>query len=258
MGNTIVNAGRDYESYHVVDPGAIGRWLSAGWADYKKASGISIFYGLIFTVAGFAATFGLYLADLLPLILPLAGALMLLGPLMAIGMYDTARRFENGQEASLGSALDAWKTCPNRLAITGIYLMLFYVALSWFSFILFIGVMGQSNISVENLYSQILTTEAGQTFLFLEALLGIFICGVAFMTTVVAVPMFLDKGTDAFMAIKTSIRVCMDNKATMAAWALTIVILMGIAIGTAFIGLIIVMPLLGYASWHAYRELVPH
>ena len=257
MGNTVVNAGRDYESYHVVDPGAIGRWLSAGWADYKKASGISVIYGSAFTIVGYLATYGLYRADMLVLILPLAGALMLLGPLVGIGMYDTARRFENGQEASLGTALDAWKTCPNRLAITGIYLMLVYVALSWFSFILFIGVMGQTNISVENLYSQILTTPAGQTFLALEAVLGVMVCGVAFMTTVVAVPMFLDKGTDAFMAVKTSIRVCMDNKATMIAWAITIVILMGLAILTAFLGLIIVMPLLGYASWHAYRELVP-
>lgn len=257
MANTVVNGGRDHESYHVVEPGAIGRWLKAGMKDYKRAMGTSIAYGLIFTIVGFITTYGLYAADLFELSLPLAGGLMLLGPLVGIGMYDTSRRFENGQEASFGTAIDAWKTCPNRLAIIGIYLMLVYVALCWFSFVLFIGVMSQSNISVDNLYQQILTTQEGQIFLVLEAILGVAICSVAFMTTVVAVPMFVDRGTDAFVAVKTSINVCMDNKGTMIAWAVTITILMGLSILTLFLGLILVMPLLGYASWHAYRELVP-
>ena len=256
MTASVVPASSAHEAYRIIDPGGASRWLRAGWEDFLAMPGLSLAYGAVFAIGGWLMFFLMMSTNLTFLMLPLASGFLLVSPVFAVGLYDSSRRRQKGETPTLATAFAAWKRCPNRLAIAAAGLfMLLWVWLN-LSFILFLGIMSQSNISVDGFIAEVFRSSQGQFFLIAETVLGGVFAVIAFATTVVSIPMFVDRNTGVFTAVTTSIKLCLDNRTAMIGWGVIIAILMLISTATFFILHAAILPILAYASWHAYKDLV--
>ena len=103
-------------------------WLAAGWRDMTRAPAVSLAYGVLFAVIGWAVTFGLWWADMIYLILPLTAGFLIMGPILAVGLYEVSRRHEQGRQATLGDALAAFRANPSQIAFMGVTLLLLFFA----------------------------------------------------------------------------------------------------------------------------------
>jgi uncharacterized membrane protein len=235
--------------------GAPGRWLIAGWRDLRRAGRASLFYGICFAAGGWLIQ--IVFAHAYPLLAGLIMGFLLLAPLLAMGLYDLSRRIAAGEVPRLAATLGAWR--PN-LANVGVLAAVLAVAFllwaraSMVIFALFFDTGALPGFA--DVVRAILAFEQPQ-FALVYLLVGSFFALFVFAISVVAVPLMLDRGTDAVSAAIASLGVCARNPAPMLLWAGYIVVLVAVGLATQFVGLIVVMPVLGHASWHAYHELVP-
>ena len=232
-------------------------WLSAGWRDFSAARPIAITYGLIFSVISFVITVGLWVTDLIQFLPPLAAGFMLVAPMLAVGLYETARRLNAGEPTSLTSALVVSTRSPLQLAFMALLLMvtlMFWMRLAMLLFALF---MGTNNIPPpELLLTELLLTQHGIALLIVGSGVGAVIALVVFAISVIAVPLLMERDVDTFSAIFTSLRTVAINWKPCLLWAWLIALLSAAGIATFFVGMVITFPLLGFASWHAYKSMI--
>ncbi|BEV73381.1 MULTISPECIES: DUF2189 domain-containing protein [unclassified Paludibacterium] len=240
-------------------PGRIRHWLQLALEDLQRASADALFYGAIFVLMGYAAT-GFFSAT--PLVVLILSSLFLLtGPFMAIGLYDLARQREgikrHGQ-VSLWRSLLAWR--HNLQGISLYAAMLAVLAFCWFrlSLLLFTLFFGAAMLPSLGDILLHLSRTPNAAFLLSYFAAGLLFALVAFVASVIAVPMMLDKEVDTMTAMLISLRVVQKNIKTMTWWAAIIVVLTGIGLATYLIGLVFTMPLIALASWHAYRDTVSY
>jgi uncharacterized membrane protein len=229
------------------------QWLGAGVNDFKNAPGLSLLYGALFA----AATAGVFLLVMnLPwyAIAYLTG-LVVLGPFMASGLYAASRDMERGIRPSIGSSLRLLVKRSSYLALFSLMLSLVMAAWIRISALIFAVKFNTLNPSIEA-YTSLLSSSDGWITLSFFAGMGFILVSVVFIVSAVAVPMILDKDADFISSMQTSYRAVMSNPGAMAVWASTIVALTVVGIATAFIGLAVIFPILGYATWHSYRSLV--
>ena len=119
-------------------------WLSAGWRDLRSAPGVGLVYGAIYAVFGCGFTTILWLNDILYVSLPLAAVFTLLGPLLAVGLYHASRRLAQGEKATLGETLRAWRSNGGQIALMGVALMLFALAWMRLAFLIFFMFFSQN------------------------------------------------------------------------------------------------------------------
>lgn len=238
-----------------VGPDAVWRWLRGGWDDVKTAGWVGVAYGAIFTIGGFAITGGLALAGMPYLITPMIGGFLLIGPLLALGLYRMSADAEQGVQPSFIAALTAWRANPYHIMTAGLILMLFVMIWARLNVVAFALFFPYVAMTLGGFLQQILTVEGIAFSLFVTAL-GAAFATVAFVCNVVTLPAMLDRRMDFFAAAVLSVRVTARNPRVMALWAAAIVAVTGIGLLTAFIGLCVTLPLIGCASWRAYRELV--
>jgi len=232
-------------------------WLSKGWADLCRAPGISLTYGVIFTAVSALLTLGLFLVGAEYFLPPLAAGFMLVGPLMAVGLYETSRRLEAGQPVSLSGALFVATKSPAQLAFIGALLALFLLAwmrIASLLFALFFGTRGFP--PVDEIMRLMLFTWEGLGLLIVGSLVGAVLAAVVFSISAVAVPLLLVRDMDAISAMLLSVRCVRENFAAMALWAWLIAIITACGLLTFYLGLAVTFPLVGHATWHAYRDLV--
>lgn len=231
------------------------RWLAAGWSDLRRAGSASLFYGGCFAAAGwllqavFAHAYALFAG--------LVTGFLLLAPFLAMGLYDLSRRIERGEAPRLAPSLAAWRpNLANVSLLAGVLavVMLLWARASMVLFALFFDAPGLPTFA--GIVHSIATLEQPEFALIYFGVGGFFAIFV-FAISVVAVPLMLDRGTDAITAAIVSIGVCARNPGAMLLWAGCIAMLAAVGIATWFAGLVVVMPLLGHATWHAYRDLVP-
>ncbi len=232
---------------------APARWLRAGWEDLRKAGGASLFYGACFAVGGWLMQ--LVFAHAYALFAGLITGFLLLAPFLAMGLYDLSRRMEQGEAPRLIPTFMAWR--PNLANVSVLAAVLAVVFLVWARasmviFALFFDAAGLPTFSA--VVHAIIAFEQPEFALVYFAVGGFFALFV-FALSVVAVPLMLDRGTDAVTSAIASLGACARNPGPMLAWAACIVVLVGIGLATQFLGLIFVMPILGHATWHAYRDL---
>ncbi|XKH36061.1 DUF2189 domain-containing protein [Azospirillum doebereinerae] len=183
------------------------------------------------------------------------GAFLLVAPLLTLGLYQVSKDVEEGRKPRFGRALMAWRANPYHILTAGLVLMLFmmiWVRLNVIAFALFFPYV---SMSVSSLLAQTLTLDGIAFTLFVTAL-GFAFAAIAFVTNVTALPMMLDRQEDIFAAALVSVMAVLRNPRAMALWAGLIVLIIGIGLATAMLGLIVALPLIGHASWHAYRDLV--
>jgi len=232
-------------------------WLAKGWQDLKAAKSVGLTYGLIFAVVSGAITMGLWSLGYIEYLPPLAAGFMLVGPLLAVGLYETSRRREMGEKVSLGNALFVKTGSPSQLAFMAVILMvalLFWMRIASLLFALF---MGTTEVPPpEQFLSDLLLTQNGIALLIVGSLIGAVIAAVVFAISIVSVPMLMERRVDAITAVITSLKAVGQNWKTCLLWGWLVVLLMAAGIATLFVGMIVTFPLVGFASWHAYRSLV--
>ena len=227
-------------------------WLGAGWKDLWREPAASISYGLIFVVMGYILVY--LVINRFHFALALTTGFLLAGPFLAMGLYDISRRLEAGETPSLSRALTAWRHNALPILLFGLLIGLLMIVWVRLSALLFAVIVRDLNLG--NSVSELFFSGSGLTFLTVFTLVGAIIAAVVFAVSVVSIPMMLDRKIDFITAVLTSIAAVRVNTATMVTWAALIAIFTGIGLITFYIGLAIAMPLIGHASWHAYRDLV--
>ncbi len=233
------------------------RWVSAGWRDMWAMPGISLFYGILFAGVSLALVLPLFLAELSSVVLPLAAGFMLVGPLFAVGLYEGSRRLEGGEPISLRSVLFVKTASPAQLAFLGALLML--ALLAWMRiasllFALFFGLEGFPPLP--DFLPTLILTPYGLALTVVGTAVGALIAFIVFAVSALSVPMLMHRDMDAVSAVLESVRVVRENPGPMILWAWIIAIVMAVGMATFFVGMIFAFPLIGHATWHAYRATI--
>ena len=232
-------------------------WLAAGWRDIWQAPHISLAYGALFAAVSIALTAGLFAIGVEYLLPPLAAGFMLLGPMLAVGLYETSRRLHAGEPVTLRDALLVVTRSPAQLGFIGILLALFMLAwmrIASLLFALFMGTLGFPPLA--EILPRLFFTAEGLGLLAVGSAVGAVLAAAVFAISVVSVPMLMVRDVDAVTAMILSVRAARKNAAVLILWAWLIAILTGIGLLTFFVGLTLTFPLVGHASWHAYRDLI--
>lgn len=232
-------------------------WLAAGWDDLWRAPQVSLVYGAIFTAVSFAITAGVFFVGLQYLLFPLTAGFMLVGPMLAVGLYETSRRLETGVPVSLGSALFVATRSPMRLAFLGITLMallLIWMRAATLLLALFLGTTQFPPFS--EIVPTLLFTPQGLGLLVVGTGAGGILAAMVFAISVISVPLLMDRDVDFLTAMVTSVKAVWQNPKPMLLWAWLVALLTACGLVTLFIGLIVTFPLVGHATWHAYREVI--
>ena len=229
-------------------------WLGAGWKDLWRAPTASIPYGLLFVAMGYILVY--LIESSFQYALALTTGFLLAGPFLAMGLYDISRRLEAGQPASLGRALMAWRRNVLPIALFGILIGILMIVWARLSTLLFALIIAGQRTTLDTSTAQMFFSGSGLTFLIVFTVVGAAVAAAVFTISVVSIPMMLDRKIDFITAVLTSITAVKANPAPMILWAGLIVIFTGIGLVTFYLGLAITLPLIGHATWHAYKDLV--
>ena len=236
-----------------VDAAAPLRWIAAGWRDFRAHPLPSAFYGACFALMGFLIYVVFQAAY--QYVSSLVTGFFLVGPFLCIGLYALTRRREQGLPAWLAPTLDAW--APNKSAIGLFSLVLAVILLVWAraSLIVFALFYTSELPDLHDFLRQVLSLD-NLEFLVAYVVVGGFFAALVFSISVVSVPMMLDRNTDGIVAVLTSLKAVSANPSAMVVWGLLIVLLVGVGFATWFVGLVLAVPVIGHATWHAYRAIV--
>ena len=233
--------------------GAPLRWLVRGARDMGAHIGIALFYGFCFWTM--AIILGAVFRNRPEYTMSIVSGCLLVGPFLAMGLYDVSRRRERGESPALSHSITCWDSHVGSMGL--LVLVLIVLELLWgrASLVVFAVFFKTGMPSTTGVLQAIFSPGNWEFVLVYMAVGGIF-ATLVFSTMVVSVPMILDRDTDAVTAAITSIRVVYDNTGVMLMWAALIVVLTGLALWPWGAGLLVVGPWLGHASWHAYRDAV--
>ena len=231
-------------------------WLAKGFSDLRKAPVISLGYGIIFALAGYLLVASLWALGWIYLTLPLAAGFLIVGPLFAVGLYEVSRRLQAGQPASFGDTFTAWRRNGGQIGLMGVALLLLMFAWIRLAAMIFMLFFGLEPPSLETLVQQTVLSPDALPFLVTGTIVGALLAGFAFAISVISIPLLLDReDANVVTAITTSIEAVKTNPGPMLFWAALIVLFVGAGLATLLLGLIVTLPLIGHASWHAYRDL---
>ncbi len=231
------------------------RWLQAGIRDLMRAPHLSLSYGALVIGGGAAIVSALWRTGYASLIPVAFGVFAILGPLLAVGTYEMSRRIELGETPRIFPVQFAGPHSPLQLAYVGFFLM--FAALLWarIAMLLYALFTNGNYMPLDAFAAFALTTPSGLAMLAVGTLAGGLIAFAIYLLTVVSIPMLMNERTDAFTAVATGLRAWNRSPGAMLLWAWLIAVITAAGVATLFIGLAVAFPLLGHASWHAYREI---
>ena len=235
------------------------RALRLGWEDFKAVPSHAIILCIIYPVLGLVLARAVHGYSVLPLLFPLAAGFALLGPFAALGLYELSRRRERGeQQPSVSDALQVVRS-PSFGAMLGLGVLLLALFVTWVAtaqaiYIAAFGYEGAKGIS--DFMTRVLTTPQGWWLIIVGCGVGFLFALIALCISVVSFPLMLDRHVGAGEAMVTSLRAVARNPVPMAAWGLIVAVLLVLGTLPAFLGLAVVIPLLGHATWHLYRETI--
>lgn len=282
MGANMTNPRSETPAFHsILNPGTELRWPASGlWRDGEpdvrkiaiadvwdslargvddfRAMPTHVFFAcIIYPVVGIVLARLLFGYELLPLIYPLAAGFALLGPFVAIGLYELSRRRELGLDTSPARAFDVLKR-PGIGAILrlGVVLAAIFVGWLYTANLIHTQLFGGEASSPEQFWNQLTTTARGTQLIIVGNVVGFVFALIVLVTSVVSFPMLVDRDVSAATAVRTSIRAAIENPGPVALWGLIVAI--GLLLGAVpfLIGLAVALPILGHATWHLHRKLV--
>ena len=227
-------------------------WLALGWRDFRRAPAIGLFYGGCFMAMGWALL-GVFESSP-AYVLALSGGFLLVGPFLCLGMYRVSQQLENGEQPVFTESLLAWRARTSQLGIFGVVLLVLEMLWARSTLVVFaVTFDGMPDLKGSLLA---LLSPDNLTFIVVWAALGALFATLIYAISVVSMPMILHRRTDAITAGLTSFRLVLGQPGVMLWWAAIIAGLVGLALLPGFAGLLVVGPVVGHASWHAYRAAV--
>ena len=236
----------------------LGNALRLGWEDFKAIPTHAVVLCVIYPVLGLVL-FRLVIGySVLPLLFPLAAGFTLIGPFAGLGLYELSRRRERGEDAAAWDAINVLRA-PSFGAMLELGVLLFVLFGTWIAAAdaIYIATFGHAPAAtIPDFATRVLTTPEGWSLIIVGCGVGFLFAIVALCVSVVSFPLMLDRHATAIDAIRTSLRVVADNPVAMAGWGLIVAALLVIGSLPFFVGLAVVLPVLGHATWHLYRRVV--
>lgn len=232
------------------------RWLAAGWRDFWTQPASSLAYGIgVFVLsAAFVWTLVEFGRDYI--LFPALAGFLIVAPFLAIGLYEKSRAIGEGRTVTLGSMLRVRPRAGAQVFFTGLLLsllMLLWTRAAVLLWALFFGVTAFPGL--DHVVGILLGTPYGWAMLSVGTAVGGLFAAFAFSISVFSVPMLLDRRVDALTAMGTSMKLVWNNLSTMIAWGAMVLVLFAVCVGTGLIAMIVIFPLLGHATWHAYKAM---
>ncbi|MCL6554970.1 MAG: DUF2189 domain-containing protein [Burkholderiales bacterium] len=222
------------------------RWLLQGWRDFRQALPISLTYGAVLTALSLLILLATWRFGLLALYLGLATGFVFVGPVLAVGLYSISRQLARGQQPVLGYCLREGREHIRELLVLGMVLLI--ILLLWARAAAMVHVFFPTEGEVR--------LAALATFLGVGSLVGAVFAAIVFAATAFSLPMLLDRRVDAITAVLTSVNAVLRNKGPLLLWGLIIVAAVILGFATATLGFVVLLPVIGHATWHAYRETI--
>lgn len=236
--------------------GAAFRWLGRGWRDLWTNPVPSLLYGIAVFVA--SLVFIVYMFDTGRdyFLFPALAGFLIVGPLVAAGLYLKSRDLERGERASLRSMLAVQPLAGAQVFFTGMLLtmvMLLWMRAAVLVYALFFGVRPFPGL--DHVAEMLVTTPRGWAMLVVGSFIGSLFAGFGFAISVFSVPMLLDRRVDALTAMGVSMAMVWNNLRPMLMWGAVVLVLFAVCVATGLVGLIVIFPWLGHATWHAYSDM---
>ena len=234
--------------------------LVRGLSDLGAYRADVVFLCIVYPVAGLVLVWLTFGYQMLPLVFPLASGFALIGPVAAVGLYEISRRREQGVDITWADAFGVVRA-PAFGAIVVLGLVLLAIFLLWLAaaYAIYLVTLGpEPPASIGSFVQDVFTTSAGWSLIVVGMGVGFLFALLVLTISVVSFPLLLDRDVGLYTAVATSVRAVVANPGPMAVWGL--IVAGGLAIGSIplLLGLILVMPVLGHATWHLYRKVVPH
>lgn len=231
--------------------------LAAGWNDFRRAPAFGLFFAGVYVAGGLFLVWVLAGTGRVWMTIPITLGFPLIGPFVAVGLYEVSRRLETGERLDWGAVLGVVlrqknSQIPSMAAIIVIF-FLFWNFLGHMIFALFLGLTAMTNISSS---FEVYLTPNGLAMLAVGSLVGAGFALLLFATNVISLPMLLDREVDFVTAMVTSVQTVLASPVAMLAWAALIAAALFLSMLPAFLGLFLTLPVLGHASWHLYRRLI--
>ena len=239
-----------------VGPDDPWQWLAAGWRDLRRARRVSLTLGLAFVAAGYAVTGLAYQAGAGYLIAPLLAGFFLVSPALAVGFYAVSRELDRGGTPTLATALLAWRANPARLLGTGLAFVFYMIVWLRLAALIYAIAFPHTSPTLQGLLNITLFRQQGLVFLSVGTLVGGVMALFAFMVGAVSPQLILDQKGDFVPSIVISTFAVAANFRVMLLWGGIILVVTAAGLAAALIGLAVTLPLIGHASWHAYKALV--
>ncbi|MCC6304244.1 MAG: DUF2189 domain-containing protein [Rhodobacteraceae bacterium] len=242
-------------AFRRLGPDDLAAALRAGWADFRRAPRFGLFFAAVFVGGGLAIGWLLAATGQLWWLIPAAFGFPLVAPFVALGLYEVSRRLAAGEALGWSAVLRApFRHGNGQIPALAVILLVFFMM--WFVvarvvFAVFLGTGGPPNVASDPWV--VFAAEMLPLYL-VGGAIGAVIALALFATQVISLPLLLDRDVDFVSAMIASVGVVRDNPGPMLRWGLVIAALTVVAMLPAFLGLLLVLPLLGHASWHLYRR----
>jgi uncharacterized membrane protein len=232
------------------------QWLAAGWRDLLTKPAPSLIYGFVVFAVSAIIVVGLFAFDLDYILFPAFAGFMVVGPVLAIGLYEKSRRLAAGALVTLGSMLRPHAVSMGQILLIGALLcllMLLWMRAAVILFALFFGLLPFPGLA--QIAHVLFTTPTGWALLIVGTSVGALFAAFSFAVSAFSIPMLLEKRMDALTAMGTSMALVSNNLPVMLTWGAIVLALFLLSVATGLLGLIVVFPLLGHGTWHAYRAI---
>lgn len=233
--------------------------LREGAEDFRAMPAFGMTIGAFYALGGIAIVGAAFALDMLVLAFPLLAGFALIGPFAAMGLYEGSRRRDMGQKVGVGDIFSVRRaTTTANVFYLGFILM--FALFVWVRMALMIYALffGMSPVSLGNLVNRVFTTVDGLTFLLVGNAVGAGFAFIVFSISIVSFPYMLEKDVDPVTAVALSVSAVAKNVLPLAGWALFIAVALVASWTPFFLGLIVVLPVLGHASWRLYKRLIVH
>jgi uncharacterized membrane protein len=247
---------RDPKLQRHLPPGTAFGWLAAAWRDLIASPGPSIAYGVLVFAISALSVWTMVTLRWDYLLFPALAGFMIVGPVLAIGLYEVSWAREEGRKLTLAETMRFRPYSLTQVLFAGLLLCLLLLLWMRAAVLIYALFYGYRNFpGLEHLLPELVGTPLGWGMIVTGSIVGALFAAFAFATSVFSVPMLVKERTDVLTAVGTSISMVWNNLPVMIVWGAIVLVLFAVSVLTAFVGLIVVFPLLGYGTWHAYRSI---
>jgi uncharacterized membrane protein len=239
-------------------PGLAFQWLAAGWHDLMVQPATSLIYGFMVFLVSAVIVGGLFAFGWDYILFPAFAGFMVVGPIVAIGLYEKSRQVASGGPISLARMIFVRPSSGGQILFTGVLLcllMLLWMRAAVIIYALFFGLRPFPGL--EHIAPMLFTTPVGGAMMIVGSVVGAIFAAFSFAISVFAIPMLLEQRVDALTAMGMSVALVWNNRPVMLTWGAIVLTLFLASLATGLLGLVIAFPVLGHGTWHAYRAIRP-